>query len=122
MFVLMAAISACRDATGPDVVPVGRYDLLSIDGNPLPHAAFGAEVQSGTVTFLAGRAYIRYTTGVEQVDGQPVERTDLGLGTYTGPADRLLLRDQGGSEWNATLLDGRLTIDGEGVVLVYQHE
>ena len=114
--------AACNDATGPEVVPVGRYDLVSIDGSPLPHVAFGAEVRSGSVTFLGERAYIRSTTGVEQVDGEPIQRTDVGLGTYSGPADALRLRDEDGSEWDAILVDGRLTIDGEGVILVYVHE
>ena len=122
VLLVFVVATACKDATGPEVVPVGRYDLVSIDGNPLPHMVFGTEVHSGSVTFLGDRAYIRSTSGVEHVDGQPVQRTDVGLGTYSGPADALLLRDEDGSEWNAVLVDGRLTIDGDGVILVYEHQ
>jgi hypothetical protein len=117
---LLAGTAACRDSTGPLPVPLGRYELVSIDGERLPHQVFGTEVHSGSVVLRGDRTYIRTSTGLQREDGELVMRTDLGVGTYRGTRARLQMQDEGGTEYDATIDGLRLTIDGGSVLLAYE--
>lgn len=82
--------AGCSDATGPGRDPSGTFDLISMDGQPLPYANGGVRVLGG-ILILDG-------------DDRWTLETSLQYGAATGP----IAKETGG---------GRYDHDGEEIEL-----
>jgi hypothetical protein len=76
------AFACGSDGTRPTAAPGGKYDLLTVDGQGLPHAYYGA---FGTVTYLR-RAVIEFHSRGRLLD----IRDQQTINTITGDTQPLL--------------------------------
>ena len=129
---LSFAIAGCGgDATGPDTNPVGLYDMVSVDGDPLPVTlidtpGYTLQVTQGSLDLMANYRFVESITTAETVDGVlgPIESTSC-LGSYSRSGSTITLTTPetdvcAGQRVTGTLSGTSLTVDYDGTVVVFQ--
>lgn len=87
---LGVALAGC-DSTSEPTSPIGRYNLLSVDGDNMPVSIFEVEgyqleLKSGSLEMDADYSYVAVVTWEETVDINVSEYVDSLRGTWTQDA------------------------------------
>lgn len=126
------AFAACgSDSNAPDTSHVGRYALLSIDGDPLPITVDDGTtttltLQSGSLTLNAGGTFVQTLDIDVEINGQIAPTQHLSCnGNYTRRGNTINLTAAAGGMCEAGTLTGTLsgntlTVDDQGSVAVFQ--
>lgn len=118
-------LSACGDSTSPEFTPVGRYVLLTVDGQPVPVVTI--QSQSGTIELFAGAMELE--EGDSCVGHRTLRETFLGQVTFVEDTEACIYRLDGPDltvEWemggtDTGILEGdRLTLITLGIHLVFE--
>jgi hypothetical protein len=116
-------LSACGQAgkTAAGTDPTGVYTLTSVNGDKVPasisHEGVKLQVRSGTFTINADKTCSTKTTFVPP---NGAEATREVKATYTQEGSKLTMQWQGAGMTTATVEARTLTMNNEGMVLVYQ--
>jgi hypothetical protein len=116
-------LSACTQAAkvSQSVDPTGTYALVSVDGNQVPakvtHEGVGLEVRSGT--FTVNPDGMCATTTVF-VPGSGNEVTRHVSATHARIGSKVTMRWQGAGMTTAKVEGDTLTMNNEGMLLVYK--
>ena len=115
-------IAACSDSTAPEDSPVGTYQLVAINGDPLPYALFGTEILSATLTLRDDGTYSIHTVSREEdiFTGEVHDHEDLETGTYSLSGSVLSVTESGGFTAEATYSGDEIALDAEFVVFVFR--
>lgn len=94
------ALAACELGTGAgDRSPVGTYQLVSVDGQPLPATVLAAEILSGSATLRDDKTYtFTSTVRIEDVftgDTSTETNTETGTWLYNGGGSIAFMEDGG---------------------------
>jgi len=120
LLIAALALVACAPPLGADDI-TGSYNLVSIDGNPLPfnpaHEVGAPEVISGTLT-LAGDGTFQMTMTFATEPNDPVSRSMNG--SYILEEGVLKLDWQGSGVTPATVDNRSITLVNEGLSFLYQ--
>lgn len=117
---LVVGCKPARVATN-EAVPAGVYNLVSVDGNPVPakvtHGGHALEVRSGTMTFEAGSACGTRTVFVPAGGKEVVREVQA---TYTRHGAELKMSWKGAGKTTGTLEGDVFTLNNEGMLFVYR--
>lgn len=123
---IFSLLSACSDATGPELSPVGVYHLRTINGAPLPYtiAQLGTdrvEVATGIIILNADGTFTERTSfRITEASGTRTEEQGTS-GTYTTNGSVVQLSPAGAGRYSVALSDNRvLTQTVDSFVLVYR--
>ena len=134
IFLVVAAatflIAGCGDSNAPDTSHVGRYELVSIDGDPVPVAVvdvpgYTLEVTGGSLTLNANNSFVESVTAIETTDGVPSPLDAIACtGHYTRHGSTLSMTTPETDSCAAqtvtgTLSGSTLTVDYDGTTVVY---
>ena len=123
------ALGACSDdnGTGPDNNIEGTYTLTTIEGEDLPVTVFAfegytLEVLSGQVRLMDDNEFTASLTFRETTDGDPDTYTESDTGTWSrsGNTVTFTYSDPELEDDVATFSNGRLTLESEGITLVFE--
>ena len=118
------ALAACSDSTGP-VSATGRYDLVSVGGEPLPFVL--SEIFDDKIEITAGHMQLNVDltcsgslTIQNTTDGRvtPNTRTNTCTWTQTGTAIDFTYPE--GPVLQGLLVDRMLTVGSQGLVLMFE--
>lgn len=122
----MLVLTACGDSTGPKQDDIeGVYTLKTAAGMSLP-AQFPVQglgqlvITGGSVTLKADRTFTARLDLRITENGQTTEVSAPGSGTYQRTNGTILLKNSDGTEDKATIEGRTLTLNAEGVVLVFE--
>lgn len=127
---LVTAAGCGSDANAPDTSHVGRYDMVSIDGDPLPITIFDMpgymlELTDGSLTLNANNSFVESITTVETVDGTMGSPESVSCpGTYTRSGNTVTLTTPetvacAGQRVTGTLSGRTLAVDYDGTTVVF---
>ena len=127
---LIAATGCGSDSNAPDRSHVGLYDMVSIDGDPLPATIFDTpgytiQVTQGSLALNANNSFVESMTIIETVDGTqgPFESVSC-LGSYTRSGSTITLTTPEtdsciGQRVTGTLSGRTVTVDYDGTTIVF---
>lgn len=118
--VLAACSQASKTAESTDFT--GTYNLISIDGQPVPYAPVhegqqGPEIVSSNLT-LNDDGTFSMTMSYTNPSGGSISRDFTG--TYTQQGAKFNLKWEGAGQTEVTLKGDTLTLNNEGMLFVYQ--
>lgn len=127
---LVAATGCGGDSNAPDMSHVGRYAMVSIEGDPLPVTIFDMpgymlELTDGSLTLNANNSSVESITTVETVDGTMGQPESVSCsGTYTRRGNTVTLTTPqteacAGERVTGTLSGRTLTVDYDGTTVVF---
>ena len=124
MAIASLALAACSDSTGPESV-AGRYELVSINGDPLPFVFFQRfeekiEFTAGHIQLNSDLTCNRSFTIRTTTDGEVTTDTATGTCTWTQNDTAISVTF---SEFDidvGSLIDGNLALASLGLALLYQ--
>ena len=127
---LSFAIAGCGDGNGPDTSHVGVYDMVSVDGDPLPvtvvdEPGYTLEVHDGSMTLNANNSFVESLTLVETNDGVAAPGETIACtGRYTRRGNTITLTTPesdscSGETAIGTLSGNTLTVDYSGTTVVF---
>ena len=118
------ALAACSDSTGPES-SVGRYDLVSIQGTPLPFVL--SEVFEDKIEITAGHMQLNADltcsgslTIQNTIDGRVTPNTQTNTCTWTQTGTAIDFTYPEGPVLQGLLVDRTLTVGSQGLVLMYE--
>ena len=127
---LTFTIAACGDSNAPDMSHVGLYDMLSVDGDPLPVTVYDVpnnmlQVTEGSLALKANNSFVESVTLVQTLDGvvgpgEPLSCT----GHYTRRGNTVTMTSPetdscAGGSVTGTLSGSTLTVDYDGTTVVF---
>ena len=127
---LLVAAGCGSDSNAPDMSHVGVYDMVSIEGDPLPAAViempgYKLVVTEGNLALTANNTFIESISSIETVDGTegPLEAVSC-AGRYTRKGNTVTLTTPEtdiciGQTVTGTLSGSTLTVDYEGTTIVF---
>ena len=114
-------------ATG--ALPGGTYNLISIDGHPIPYAPMhdggqAPEVAGGSLTINRDGTFICNIKFSDPniVAGEPSGEAKGQPGTFTRDGNTLMLKHPGAGYTPVTIASDTLTMNNEGMLFVFQKE
>jgi hypothetical protein len=125
-FILLVSVwlAACSQTSGTTASPdfTGVYNLISIDGNPIPYAPLhqgqqAPEIVSSTFTLNEDNTF-EMTMSYKNPSGGTIDRDFSG--TYTNAGADFTFKWKGAGQTRATIEGSRLTMNNEGMLFVYQ--
>lgn len=121
-------LSACSDAFSPESVS-GSYNLVSIDGEPLPTTAtttyngvpVTATVSAGSLTLTENGSYTLALDVAAEFGGSTINTTLPDAGTFTlqEPSTIRFISNNAG-QLTGTLDGNRLTVTYDGATMVFE--
>lgn len=127
---LITAAGCGSDSNAPDTSHVGVYDMVSVDGDPLPATVidfpgYKVVVTDGSLALAANNTFIQSISSIETIDGTdgPVEPTSC-AGHYTRKGNTITMTIPetdlcDGQTVAGTLSGTTLTVDYEGTTVVF---
>lgn len=127
---LLAAAGCGSDSNAPDTSHVGVYDMVSIDGDPLPATVidvpgYSLQVTDGSLALNPGNRFVESMTTVETIDDvtEPLEAVSC-TGTYSRSGNTITLTTPEtefciGQRVTGTLSGNTLTVDYDGTTIVF---
>ncbi|HWE43779.1 MAG TPA: hypothetical protein VG432_14835 [Gemmatimonadaceae bacterium] len=128
----LLAVAGCGgDSNAPDTSHVGLYDMVSIDGDPLPATVidmpgYNLQVTQGSLSLNANNTFVESLTSVETIDGTqgPVEAISC-PGSYARSGNTITLTTPetdicASQRVIGTLSGSTLTVDYEGTTIVFR--
>lgn len=126
------AVAACgNDSNAPDTSHVGAYEMVSVDGKPLPvtvidEPGYMLQVTQGSLTLNPGTTFVEELTSIETIDGTmgPLESV-VCLGSYTRKGSTITLTTPEtdicfGQRVTGALSGTTITVDYGGTTIVYR--
>jgi len=118
----MACETTGEDKMAGETDISGTYNLVSIDGNPIPYAPMHGgqrvpEVVEGSLTMREGGAF---ASAMEYVDASGKSLSRSFAGTYTPDGTEFILKWQGAGTTKVVIEDNILTMNNEGMLFVYE--
>ena len=127
-------VAACgNDSNAPDRSHVGAYDMVSVDGQPLPvklidEPGYVFQVTDGSLTLNSNNTFVEDITSVETIDGTmgPIESIAC-VGSYTRRGSTITLTRPEtdscfGQRLTGTLSGSTLSVDYDGTTVVYSRQ
>jgi uncharacterized lipoprotein YbaY len=118
------ALAACSDSMGPESA-VGRYELVSIDGEPLPYVL--SEVFDDKIEITAGHMQLNADltcsgslTIENTTEGQVTPNTQTNTCTWTLTGTAIDFEYPDAPPLPGSLFDRTLTVVSQGLVLVFE--
>ena len=125
------AVTGCgNDSNAPDMSHVGVYDMVSVDGDPLPATiidmpGYQLVVTQGNLALTANNTFIQSISSIETIDGTdgPLEGIAC-AGHYTRKGNTITMTTPetdicDGQTVTGTLSGTTLTVDYEGTTVVF---
>lgn len=107
MGLALILVTGCSDPTGPVKRILGLYELVSVDGSPLPYFTVELDLRANE-------------TFIETLHHDSFGTDTLWAGTYTYSKKEIALRVEGAVTRFAAVHGDSLTIDDDGIVSVYE--
>lgn len=113
-----APLAACEDAAGPTGGVRGTYDLVRVNGNPLPEVFIDLDVSGTplTITMLSGELTLRGETYTEEwVVNTLLGESDLGVdtlsanGSYSVDGQLISFEPDAGTSFGGTIQGNTIT-------------
>ena len=126
--VALLTLAACggSDPTGPEDTIPGRYNLVSLNGTALPFVLIQIledkiEVTAGDLQLNSDGTCSSSLTTRETLDGVVTTETQTGLCSWTlnNTAIAFVWTEDGDTD-SGSLIDGRVTVTSDGLVLVFE--
>lgn len=110
---LCILLAACSDSTGPGSSIAGIYELVSLNGEPLPQEFLGGEILSGNLTLREDGTFTSVVRDrfEDLVTGDTVQETNTESGTYSRDGRSLLFEFDGGDDIAGAYEGGTITLD-----------
>lgn len=121
VLVLVLLAGCSDDPLGPEAL-AGTYDLVAIDGDPLPYELFNSVVTSGSLDLRADGTF-RYTEHLRTEDvvtGEETSETESEAGTYHMDGSTLRFDFENDVEATGVVRDDELTVDAGLLVLLFR--
>lgn len=114
--------AGCSDSTGPEGSPVGTYQLVEINGSPLPYDLFGTEILSATLSLRDDGTYAIRTVSREEdiLTGEVYDYDELETGTFSLSGSVLTVTESGGFSSEATYDGDVIELDAGFVVFTFR--
>ena len=124
------AFAACSDSNAPDMSHVGLYEMVSVDGDPLPVTVYDLpndmlQVTEGSLTLKANNSFVESVTLVQTIDGVVGPGEPLTCaGHYTRRGNTVTMTSPetdscAGGSVTGTLSGSTLTVDYDGTTVVF---
>lgn len=125
---LLAALAGCGgDSTSPrNIDPVGTWQLVSVDGNPLPAQIESEDVEvtleivSGTLLVNDGGTFSGHELYRQTVGSSTLTQSLDYVGFYSQSNDAVAFRETDGSTYAGSINGNRMTIAYPWGTFVYQ--
>ena len=125
----VALIGCGGDSTGPGASAEGTWNLQTINGSPLPFTAifvanplYKLEILGDQVVIHADGSYSESST-TRETDGSTVTTsTDNSTGTWEQHGSSLTIVDETDAGSSATISGNTITVNQEGLVLLYRRQ
>lgn len=127
---LLAAVGCGSDSNAPDTSHLGHYDMVSIDGDPLPATVidlpgYTLQVTAGGLSLNPNNTFVEGITSMETIDGTqgPLEAVAC-AGSYTRRGSVITMTTPEtaiciGQRVTGTLSGNTITVDYEGTTIVF---
>jgi len=116
--------AGCSPVSGTPVVPdyLGTYNLVSIDGHPVPYAPVhqgqqAPEIVSSSLTLNEDGTFTM-TMSYTNPSGGTISNDFAG--TYTQDGTDFMLKWEGAGQTKVTIEGGSLTLNNEGMLFSYE--
>lgn len=121
LLILCSFLACDSDATGVASDVVGTYQLIAVDGEPLPQTAGLSNIVSGSLTLHGDGTFIRRT--VEEYEdwltGEISEEAETETGTYSRSGNRMTFTVPEGSV-RGSYVDDTIIIDAILIEYTYR--
>lgn len=120
--ILLLSLIGCGDSTGTVAGPVGTYQLVAADGQPLPYRFLSSELLSGSLTFRTGSAYsAEYTWRDTNIfTGETTAEVETETGSYTHSGTSITLTPDGGFGVVGTFDGSTIELDAAFTILTFR--
>ena len=129
-FAAIFALAGCSDSNAPDTSHIGLYQMVSVDGDPLPATVFDArnnmlQVTEGSLALEANNSFVESVALVQTIDGVVGPGESLSCaGHYTRRGNTVTMTSPetdscAGGSVTGTLSGSTVTVDYDGTTVVF---